>query len=180
MNGLILNVVFLSVVVSAVAQAAELDTKQPGDGHHFVYCTVGDDCAERTQKFIDLGEVSRTAPVKQVLSTESPAKHAMVDEISLLFKIRSNRVTAVERAKFEQAIKNRHFAKLVITGYTDLVGHTNYNRRLARARANSVLLAALRLGVARKSISVRSTCCIEHPPEINPLARKVTIQFVEQ
>jgi hypothetical protein len=64
-----------------------------------------------------------------------------------------------------------------VTGYTDQLGKSGYNRRLARARADAVYHALLKAGVKRAGISVHSTCCIDHPPTVNPLARKVIIQF---
>ena len=67
-------------------------------------------------------------------------------------------------------------ARFTLMGHTDEVGSRKFNEQLARKRAGAVMDALLTLGITRARInSVDSRCCIDHPPSINPLARRADV-----
>jgi outer membrane protein OmpA-like peptidoglycan-associated protein len=68
---------------------------------------------------------------------------------------------------------------ITITGHTDRVGASAFNRRLAARRAETVSRAVAALGVPpERIVRVRGECCVEDPPQVNPPARRTDVEML--
>lgn len=161
--------------VSQIAIAAELDTRQITNQQTYVFCEFGQDCPQRTQKYLDVGQEAENVSAG---STINPLP-LNTKELSVMFDLRSSRIGKKEWTNLLEAVQSRQFSHIYVTGYTDRVGNKSYNQRLAKRRSQAVHQALLTMGVKSRSIKVKSQCCIGYPPDFNPMARKVFIQFVD-
>lgn len=176
MNKTLLVLLSLSTSLSA----AEFETQQSIDGASYVYCEVGVDCVNRTIKEIDIGsDASKELVTSSSTQIALPQTTKADDQLILHFELRSSELSVEALNLIEQALHKNKFKRITVSGHTDKVGSIDYNQRLARKRAISVVNALKKLKVNQKLISVRSKCCIENPPTLNPDARKVIIQFIQ-
>lgn len=160
--------------------AAEFETQQSIDGASYVYCEVGVDCVNRTIKEIDIGsDTSKKLVTSSSSPIALPEATTTNNQIILHFELRSSELSAEAVNLIEQTLHRNRFTRITVSGHTDKIGSTDYNQRLARKRAISVVNALKKLKVNQKLITVQSKCCIENPPALNPDARKVIIQFIQ-
>ena len=157
MNKILLVLLSLSTSLSA----AEFETQQSIDGASYVYCEVGVDCVNRTIKEIDIGsDVSKELVTSSSTQVALPQTTKADDQLILHFELRSSELSVEALKLIEQALHKNKFTRITVSGHTDKVGSIDYNQRLARKRAISVVTALKKLKVNQKLISVKSLSLI--------------------
>ncbi len=139
----------------------------------FMFC---DKCPERTPK-----QVSLPPPVAPIAARTLP--DALIAKRSqrwaLLFSLGSSRLGKGSRDTLNEIVSELTAdpsVRISIEGHTDLLGSHRFNKRLAISRARAVRDALFVRGISRTRMAqLAGDCCVEHPPTMNPDARRVDI-----
>jgi outer membrane protein OmpA-like peptidoglycan-associated protein len=153
-----------------------LDITQPEGEAHYVFCAA---CPDRTPKRLALAPapVALVAPPALVAAPEKHAEPKPTGPITVLFSRGSAKLGNDSLKDLREVVSALPAtARFTLIGHTDEVGSRKFNEQLARKRAGAVRDALLTLGISRARINaVGSRCCIDHPPTINPQARRADV-----
>lgn len=166
----------LALVWAGSSMGADWQVTQSDSISTYVMCHQGD-CPVRTAKVLDL-PVAVPIPVKV---SDSAAKPVIVhSSTSVRFALASARLSQTEKAKLKAFLeRHRDARRFLILGNTDQVGKKRFNETLAYKRGMVVAAYMHANGVQKQNIKVDSRCCIEHPPSMNPGARRAVISINE-
>jgi len=166
----------LALVLAGSSMAADWQVTQSDSISAYVMCHAGD-CPVRTAKVFDL-PVPVPIPARKSDSAAKPV--AVSSSTSVRFALASARLSQTEKAKLKAFLeRHRDARRFLILGSTDQVGKKRFNETLAYKRGIAVAVFMRANGVQKRNIKVDSRCCIEHPPSMNPGARRAVISINE-
>jgi hypothetical protein len=143
---------------------------------HYVFCAA---CPDRTPKRLALNPptVALVAPPGLVAVPDKPVAPRSPDPVTVRFSLGSAKLGNDSLRVLREAVSALPAtARFTLIGHTDEVGSRKFNEQLAKRRAGAVMDALLTLGISSARIdSVDSHCCIDHPPAINPQARRADV-----
>lgn len=165
-----------AMVWAGSTMAADWQVTQSDSVSVYVMCHEGD-CPIRTVKVFDL-PFPAPLPIRKPDTAAKPIP--LPSSISVSFELASARLSRIEKDKLKAFLElHRDAGHFRILGSTDQVGKRRFNETLAIRRGMAVAAFLRANGVTKANIKVDSRCCIEHPPRINPGARRAVISIDE-